>query len=165
MTPSAAYASAEGRDAGHDDFQKAVFDDLTDGRMSKITRKIHSTERAFKLHSFWVEHPIVIGDRIVAFTDVVLRFTHNSETHHKAGGSFKHNYEHYLLFELKPKIHSVGAIIRQCRALQHNGKLSFRKDFDVSGVEAWAVVPKSDPKIGDLKSMFKAVIGWDWSRP
>jgi O-acetylhomoserine/O-acetylserine sulfhydrylase-like pyridoxal-dependent enzyme len=60
-----------------------------------------------------------------------------------------------LIFEVKPTIHSVGAVIRQCKAIRHIVGLT-----DLKCASVIPVVNSSDPKFSLLREMMPEVIGW-----
>ena len=161
MTPSAAHASGDGRDAGHDTMQLQVLNWLNHYSANQ-TFKL-SNGREYNIGGTLVEYPLreyhygrAAGSPL-GYADIGQWFYFDPE---RGGRQLA-----FRFFELKPKLHSVGGLIRQCRALSCLAEriavtLGFCAEYEVI-----PVVPHDDPKFVLLTSLFEGrVIGWDSER-
>lgn len=133
------------RDSGHDEMQLAVM------------RWLGRHDRSGSKTPVVAEFPIVSRERgVVAFADLACIEDISTDS-----APCKRLAR---LFVVAPRIHSVGAIMRQCRILQFAAE---RYMHDKTGLAAevrvCAVVPMSDPKLDVLRAMFgnTSVIRWD----
>ena len=139
-TPSGWHDDAQHRDAGHDEMQAAVWRWLS----------TQEGERDGDLTWVQVEYPFIAreryGTRIVAFGDVVA--------YSRSGV--------YLIYEVKPIIHSVGAVIRQLSAIEHAfSRITDRHSGRPYPCVVRAVVPAHDPKLKLLGEMSRwGVVVW-----
>jgi len=156
MTPSGWHDDARNRDAGHDEMQIAVFDWL---RASVVCPEGYEKRRGV-----YFESPFRSRDHIIAWGDIVEVF---EKPEHG-------NYTklQYVVFEIKPKIYSVGAVVRQCVALadavdsalkyrRSSGRYSNTVSYDDACVIP--VVRSDDPKLSMLRHVWRAMT-WDGER-
>ena len=128
------------RDSGHDEMQIAVFEFLK-----------KSFDPAWVDPRVFMEVPLVIrtraGDRITGFADLAVSYSEGTRDTNR-----------WRLFELKPRIYSIGALIRQVRAIRHAGQAS----FPMASVHVSAVVFKHDPLADQLIGVAQIpVLLWD----
>jgi hypothetical protein len=146
MTPSEAHDSARNRDAGHDEMQAEVWRWLNKQRAT-VSLTSDGPTREFTFAVANVEEPLYVKGRILAWVDVCARY--------ESFISANHNSSIIYAFEIKPKIWSVGAVIRQCitigSILERSGSIRSR---------VTAVVPHDDPKISLLIETYGDVLAW-----
>lgn len=144
-SPSGWHDDAYQRDAGHDAMQMDVFERI---------KASHTTDR-WLWHSFYedppadlaptdvqVELPIIQRrtEQIIAFVDVAEFY----------------NTKDLILYEIKPKIHSVGGCVRQATALYHAARQNLRHNR-LSVV----LVPRyDDQKLDQLIAAYPFVAAW-----
>jgi hypothetical protein len=155
MTPSGWHDDARNRDAGHDEMQIAVFDYLKD--------RLHLRGKDDYEHriGLYFESPFYVRGHIVAWGDIVeLWEKPQYETSKK---------RKYIVWEIKPKIYSVGAVIRQCRSLADAVEAANRDSVShrraPSGIYyddpmVLPIVRSDDPKLSMLRHVWHAV-AWD----
>lgn len=143
MTPSGWHDDARNRDAGHDEMQIAVFDWVKD----------HS--RAFGHVETEFEMPLYHRGQIIAWCDIGQRVF-------REGVAFP---AHLFIWEIKPKIYSVGAVVRQCIALQQAAEKACTNEARclMAEVKVFPVVMVDDPKLSMLRHVFHAHT-WDGER-
>jgi hypothetical protein len=149
MTPSQWHDDASGRDAGHDEMQIAVFDYLRDTPSGRLPlRECEGCTRV----AVRFEHPFVQRGKVIAWGDVVEIWDEEKELYPKRT---------YVVWEIKPKIYSVGAVVRQCVALKIAAKAA---TLDRNGRQSETLVVPivrfDDPKISALRHVFCAA-AWD----
>jgi hypothetical protein len=150
MTPSGWGDDAQGRDAGHDEMQAAVWRHLK--KLPDHQVSLDKETNKFKRRSVDVEFPFVQDGRIIGFADVCEVFAEISDDSTKWTRGI-----YYIVYEIKPRILSVGAILRQCQAARqmvwslHGGRHdpNFKKPY----CSVVAVVPSDDKKFGLLLEM------------
>lgn len=124
MSPSKWHEDARDRDAGHDEMQLAVL------------------ERFRASRDCWPEMPIIDRrNRVLAFADIAV--CQVDDTGRKS----------WAFIELKPRIHSCGALIRQCKAIEMAAKRAGIGDCRVT-----ACVYDDDPKLELLRSLYDDVL-------
>lgn len=127
MTPSQWHDDGRNRDAGHDEMQIAVFDYL-------------QNKYPLLKDSVGFEVPIIARGQIIAWADIAMILP---------------NF--VVLWEIKPRIYSVGAVVRQCIALAHTARCMHQD------VRVVPVVQSDDPKLSALQHVFDAKT-WDGER-
>ena len=143
MTPSGWHDDARNRDAGHDEMQIAVFDYLKEKASTGGSERSYRSEVGFEV-------PFMRGGQIVAWGDIV-------EFHYRAG---EDNYYRMIIFEIKPKIYSIGAVMRQCVALETTANSIYRTMYPRPTVLSYPVVWCHDPKLASLAHVWRA-FAWD----
>jgi len=105
-----------------------------------------------------VEYPFIHEGRILGFADVCEIWA--GERPQFSGG---HPRTFYQVFEIKPRIYSVGAVIRQCKATEQLILKLKPHHFGASEnlCTIVPVVPHDDPKIDLLKEMYSGKV-WGW---
>jgi hypothetical protein len=153
MTPSDAHDSGWQRDPGHDEMQMEVFRWLVwRDQVSTYVKKRYSNDESELaiLDTRELEYLIEVNDRIVGFVDICERFSTD-------GKSFNDRQFSFTAWEIKPKIHSVGAILRQAKVLRE--KLwrwrPSRDSYSSPYVRIMVVVSAKDPKTGLLQEAMK----------
>lgn len=131
-TPSGWYEDARRRDAGHDEMQ------------ARVWGLLRSKEGYSKVS---VERPSIENGRIIGFADAASMFRGEQ-------GSI------YLLYGVKPVIHSVGSLLRQCEATLRLARREWRPTADIRVI---AVVYDDDPK-ADLFQEYHAFQCWRLAR-
>jgi len=157
MTPSGWENDTRGRDAGHDELQLTLWRYLKKRPTEPIQTKNDGT---FSRVSVTVEHPFMVKGIPIAFADVCEVFRSDQVTYDNYW-----NYR-YVAYEIKPRIYSVGGIIRQCMALEVAIERSGPTRASGKKPEA-VVVPvvlRSDPKAEMLKEMYGPNV-WTWDDP
>lgn len=92
-------------------------------------------------------------ERIYAFADLCV--------------AYRYDYEDKVFYldviEVKPRIHSLGAVVRQCKALKTaiRACLSFEENRNFKLYRVMACVPATDPKLEDLRGVYPHVWGFD----
>ena len=155
MTPSGWHDDARNRDAGHDEMQIAVFDWLKYRPI--YPRRDDCDERI----GLYFESPFYVRGNIVAWGDIV-------ELWEKPQYETSKN-RRYIVWEIKPKIYSVGAVIRQCRSLAdtveaaNKDSASHRRFPSGLSYDEPVVIPivrADDPKLSMLRHVWHA-LAWD----
>ncbi len=143
MTPSGWHDDARNRDAGHDEMQVAVWKYINKRRWETFELWKHE----YRISRIDFERAFISDGAIVGFADVCEEFVHNP-----AQGM---RYLFLRIWEIKPKIYSVGAIVRQCQAIRillRNWKEDKRSHTSPS-VRLVTVIPvckPDDPKLSLL---------------
>jgi hypothetical protein len=157
MTPSGWHDDARNRDAGHDEMQIAVFDHLQD---NPVVRGMNGYEDRIGMY---FESPFYVRGHIVAWGDIVeLWEKPQYETAKK---------RRYVVWEIKPKIYSIGAVIRQCRSLadvvgaSQNDRMTRGSSHNLFYDDpiVLPIVRSGDPKLSMLRRVCGA-IAWDGER-
>lgn len=164
MTPSRWHDDAHGRDAGHDEMQAAVFRFLRE--RPRLINAGAEEEKPYVRHKIEVEYAFEEAGVLFGFADICDIYVKDLER-----SAYTETY--YFVYEIKPRITSVGGLIRQCRAtfitaLRSGGISSGwgTPSRRAPRVMVIPVVPRDDPKIELLKEMYTgAVWGWDSSVP
>jgi hypothetical protein len=150
VTPSQWHDDVRGRDAGHDDMQIAVFN-----HCRGLAPHLGQTEISGKpcVHGgVFFEFPFVRRDRVVSFGDVVEIWREDTT---------RGAWARVIVWEIKPKIYNVGAVMRQCLALEIAAVGALREGgWREPLVWACPVVPSDDPKLAALRHVFRAA-EWD----
>lgn len=157
MTPSGWHDDARHRDAGHDDVHVGVWRHLRDRENASYQWKSPKTGNRIAYPRVSIEFEKAFGehDRIFCFADI-------SEHYRCADGVL------IIAYEIKPRIESVGALVRQCAALRLSIEASYRRESASWGagpdVLVRPVVPFGDPKIAMLREvMGSVVLAWTGS--
>ena len=133
LTPSGWHDDAYRRDAGHDEMQarcwRLVQEDQTPIQHGRVQ---------YAYYGAFVEYPFTDRGRLIGFADVAVVYQ-SEETKSTSYGTFYKRY--YRFYEIKPRIHSVGAVIRQCKATRILASRSGFENFTVA-----AVIRSGDPK-------------------
>ena len=156
MTPSGWHDDAKNRDAGHDEMQIAVFDYLRDHQDEQ--REIAG--EVYVRCGVHFEYPLMRDGKILAWADVAAIWEAKNASYPE---------DIYIeIFEIKPTIYSVGAVVRQCIALEYAAvrcgqydRKSGRRQSVLAGVIP--VVRVDDPKLDVLRHVHCAV-SWDGER-
>lgn len=154
-TPSGWYSDAlKTRPDDHDQMHVAVAEWLLDAPMPPILQERPRSPR--------FEYAIVDGrGRILAFADLAEVFPGAPL---RLGGDYSKTAA-LILYEIKPRIESIGGIARQCEALElaalRSMSSSRNSDRDAL-VIVFAVVPSTDPKRKQLDK-FVPTLGWNGS--
>jgi hypothetical protein len=164
MTPSGWYDDAyRSRSVGHDEMQLAVWRHLK----AHPRETFHHKGRIFTRRSITLECAFAQKGVIKTFADICETYEESSKN-----GIFE-PATCFVIYEIKPVIASVGAIIRQCTAQRH------LIEYNPANEERWPdgkfyakdecrvipVVPHDDKNVGLLREMFGAtVLTWDGER-
>lgn len=89
------------------------------------------------------EYPFTNSGRVIAFADVL-------EMVNLLGITFVN------IYEIKPKIDSVFAVLRQVKALLHLAKVCIKADYYL----CFIVGSASDPKLPDMRTQWRHTWGW-----
>jgi len=163
LTPSGWHDDAvRSRDAGHDEMQAEVWRhwSIDDPPFTVLSRK----EQNYEFNGAFVEFPVRGSERdrwsheiyhtgrIRSFADVAVRWIsvesdEDKERRNKPPVKAYVPKFYYVFYEVKPKIYSVGATIRQCYSFSDVAQASDYK-FEVR-----IVVYRGDPKIELLKEI------------
>jgi hypothetical protein len=153
MTPSGWHDATNDRDAGHDDMQLAVYEWA---KTRHDEKRIELGEHGFfELSSVEVEYPFHARNTIAAFADVC-------EVWRSVEANYHRFYQFYFVaFELKPRIRSVGGLIRQCVALSHHIENHHQPNQKSPLCVIIPVVPHEDPKLPTLRKLYDyPIIPW-----
>src|SRR6185437_1956134 len=141
MTPSAWHDDAP-KDAGHDKMQ-ADFVRYYRGKIGGATMKVtyEKDPTDVPLSRVIAEFPISApGNRgIIAFADVALRYDNGYPAA-------------FRFVELKPRIRTVGGLVRQCRAIEYAAGSGGLREAEVI-----ACVFDDDPKLDLLRELYPHV--------
>jgi hypothetical protein len=108
-SPSGWHDHTISRDAGHDAMQVAVFEYLLAEKPRPWRFSDHKNE--FILENIYFEYPFIKNGHVIAWGDIVRVWIEQD------GKNDLYTKLFYEVFEIKPVVHSVGAIVRQCIAL------------------------------------------------
>lgn len=136
MTPSGAHDD-RGSPA-HDEMQLDVFRAIKGGRMATIESVEGDARREWSLIKIEAEMALRVGGT-TAFADIAATF------------KVSEYREAIILYEIKPKIVSVGGLIRQCAMLRMAAESVFNTGITMPIVAA--VVPRDDPMLRALVEM------------
>lgn len=161
MTPSGWHDDAQSRDAGHDKMQAGVYRFL-DKSEKQISVKDGDKLETYDRIGIEFECPFYSDGRIITFVDVCLLFR-------KSDDKKQARYDEVILcYEIKPKIYSVGAVVRQCHATAHavsrgsiysrGGQSALEKK---PTVHVMPVVPHDDQKLDLLAEFWPRVMAWN----
>ena len=144
--PSSWHDDAQGRDAGHDDMQLHILNSIG-GLLPTVEHKDH----VYTFARAYAEAPCISGGSIIAFTDVLAKYTRD-EPNPQLGPKATRTLTHRIHLEIKPKIYSAGACVRQAYALEHAIKKARTGDYWASDeivIAVWA----DDPKLAVLRGI------------
>jgi hypothetical protein len=175
MTPSGWHEDAQSRDAGHDEMQAGVYRFMESKWQKRLEKTEYNKTAVYERAGIYFECPFYKDGRIVTFIDVCVTFAKLRDE--KQLGGHKNII---FCYEIKPRIYSVGATIRQCRATKHavltgsfyrqNGQWGSSRD-ETPEVHVSPVVPYDDPKLDLLAEFWPMVATWnattetcDWHR-
>jgi hypothetical protein len=152
MTPSEAHDSAWKREAGHDEMQLAVANNLAARSLRHATGDSVTSYRAVG-----VRHEVLFQRREgrAFFVDTVI-------TYRPSGNIDDCGPTVHWLLEIKPKIYSAGALLRQCKVLKQciGEWKAENRSSDLYRVVP--VVPVGDPLLETLCQMAgTGVYVWD----
>ena len=150
-SPSGWHDSAMARDAGHDEMQIAVCEHLRAQPSSPMT----VNGKQFVVDEVFIEAPIMRGKMIVAWCDVLRTWKEDAQKYRPA--------RLFDMFEIKPAIHSVGAVIRQCQSLEIVAESTFLDgEAPGSAARVFPIVRAADPKLSLLRRGWGGgVLVWD----
>ena len=152
MTPSGWHDATNDRDAGHDDMQLAVYQwakSHPEGRRIDLEKY-----GIFEHVSVEVEYPFASRKNIVAFADVC-------EVWRSVEVNYQRFYQYYYVaFEIKPRIRSVGGLIRQCVALAHHIGNEHHPNQKPPLRVVIPAVPHDDAKLATLRKLYDPVMPW-----
>jgi hypothetical protein len=163
VTPSGWHDDARGRDAGHDEMQVAVFQWFRSRKADPIPSPL-SRDRSVPAAS--LDHRQVIfelplfAERRGGYKPTIIAFADVAELW-SFGGKYASSTIVAGLLEIKPRIDSVGALVRQCKAVER----AFRMNVTPEVVcHVLPVVPYNEPKISLLRQVIRC-IAWDGDHP
>lgn len=181
MTPSEAHDSALNRESGHDEMQEAILAALEKDWLEVIGLKV--TDSKLKVawpRVFKQAEALYAGKFGVAFADIALVFKQpngaRTNTWKDAKGVTRSVEEpvravgqHHIVLEIKPRIYSPAALLRQCRMLEH--RLSacspFVEQRHECSFEVFPVVPVADPALNRFVALAGRqyeILTWDGSK-
>lgn len=120
------------RDAGHDEMQMAIYEYLRDRAPKEYPVTLEGKSGIRTTYSVHFEFPLKPDLHIMSFADVAVRFEDKFEGRCVQGT---------LIYEIKPKIYSVGSLIRQLEAQYH---IALKCRY-LGRPIIRAVVPSTDP--------------------
>jgi hypothetical protein len=148
-TPSGWHDDAMGRDTGHDEMQIAVWEWLCRNSRGDVTLE-------------WPVFRSRGSPRIVAFADIAEVFRQPAIANRAGSRSAR---KVVTLFEIKPRVISVGGLLRQCVALVQAVAACHTDQRTQLVVRAFPVVPASEPKLDLLRQVFDdRLLVWDGER-
>ena len=133
-TPSGWHDDARKRDAGHDEMQATVLRQWRFRSNPLMVTLLPDKQRAFYVQYVEAESPLLsIHGHLAGFADVAIWLTSRESEEERAERIARQQGDYqprrlWVFMEVKPRIDSVGAIIRQCRATKllakaHGGDL------------------------------------------
>lgn len=156
MTPSDAHESAWQRDPSHDEMVIKCRDALESQWLTTTVTKYGTTEeyrRDLCECEFFCHGQS--GPRF--FVDLMLRFS-------RATDNRKNEYR-YGVFEIKPKIHSAGALLRQIKVQEERMSAWIKSDQNRAWSDTffvWPIVRHDDPLIDSyVKMSRRPILAWD----
>jgi hypothetical protein len=164
MTPSGWHDDAQSRDAGHDEMQAGVYRFLRSMGEKKLEKAdLHGTV-LYDRAGVYFECPFYYEGRISTFIDICVHFAKSGD-----GKEYATHKNILFCYEIKPKIYSVGATIRQCRATKdavsrgsfHRVSSGHRLYNETPEVHVVPVVPYNDPKLDLLAEFWPRVVTWN----
>ncbi len=156
-TPSGWYADAAGRDAGHDQMQVELFAQLN-GRPETYSLTLNGVR--YQQYDVIIEYPFMRDGRILGFADVCEMWEPISVKPSAVPPRW-----FLTIYEVKPRIHSVGALVRQARATVALAR-QVVIGRTVPVCDLFAVVPHDDPKLAQLQQAFPwRVVPWKDGQP
>jgi hypothetical protein len=163
MTPSEAYETAWQRDTSHDEMTVACRD-LIEKQWNIMPWHVKPDRKEpHNLVATWCEYFFVCDKGPRFFADILAKWEcEYEETWGKPPNqrTDKRNHTTYVVFEIKPKIHSPGALLRQIR-VQRERLAAWNSKSEVD-IRVYPLVRTSDPFAGcfiDLSRM--SLIEWD----
>lgn len=163
-TPSGWHDDAGSRDAGHDDMVADHMRYVNSGKLaSEGIRNYYSADSSrFFLHYAEIEFPFIgLNGRVSGFADMALQFQTKARDEDAESRAFRPEYL-WLFLEFKPRILSVGAIIRQCKATDVLAERHFARSHNPNvrqpRIETRAVIYGDDPKAELLKEMYDGLV-------
>lgn len=155
MTPSGWHDDARNREVGHDEMQLSVWRYLKRKKLESIELK----GDVFAPVGVFLEYPFEHNGRVIAFADICSVWR-------AAKPDYNNNYRFaYTAYEIRPRIQSAGAILRQCSSLRvviESRPSGTTKPF----VSVIPVVPRTDPGLPLLEEMFSDYGPvWTWDDP
>lgn len=155
MSPSDAHDSAWRRDPGHDAMQLAVMRELVRSRRSVPRPDRPDGDGACFLGHAAAEHLFKHKSGRMFFADIALIY--EARFPHPHDSTWNVDCEVWDLFEIKPRIHSAGAVLRQLAVLEHHLKAwtdarSTSPGLRVAG-SVHVVVQASDPLAQTLSDL------------
>lgn len=162
-TPGGWHDEARKRDAGHDEMQLAVYRFLLTQRRPYTTDEVGAS-----VFSTVFEFPIgPVGSRVVRDRIATERTSYGDEDRPAKISAFADIAELYgppgrgcwdyaVLYEVKPKIETIGGIVRQCRALRQ----AFEASFPKAQCAVIVVIPRDDPLLKSLMEI-QSCYAWD----
>jgi hypothetical protein len=151
MTPSGWGDDAQSRDAGHDEMQARSYRDWRKRIEDSFTLD-GDGKKKFVADTVYVEHPFMDAGRLIGFADIAVRFVADDEWF-------------WWYEEIKPRIYSVGAVIRQCLATEVSAQRAIKSSRRGNGYHGrapdfvvYAVVYRDDPKAALLRELHPSTI-------
>jgi hypothetical protein len=137
MSPSGWHEEGLRRDAGHDEMQVGIW---------RYLRNLG--------YDVWLEHPFSLNGRAICFADILVKLP-------PCDGK----EDHFKILEVKPKIYSVGATLRQCGAMEIAIEDWKRKTTGWGGCtfDVHPAVKVDDPKLELLHEAHGALTIWEES--
>lgn len=158
MTPS---QYGEGRSLEHDRMQADVLEHLRkhmDGK--EITYKYYGEEFVMQSVAVWPEVMLSAGKTVLGFVDILQKWQpRNAEEKLKSRGPTV-----YYLYEIKPRITTVGGLIRQMQAETALVE-RWHEQIGIAGgckTRVFPVVKHDDPEVGLLRRLWHGpVLVWN----
>lgn len=163
MTPSEAHDSAWRREPGHDEMALAVLREVRAQWPTLRVRRRHSNEPD-EAPLEWSGAEVLFhtdkGHRW--FADIALRFDRPREPR-----TDRLQEPHWRILEIKPRIHSAGALIRQLRVQEENalGLKPIGSSYSRPTCDVLPVVRSDDPLAQLVADLWEcSILTWDGSR-
>jgi hypothetical protein len=171
MTPSEAHDTAWKRDVGHDQMTIECRN-LLEKRWARFSWRVEKDRREpHSLTGIWCEHFFVCEKGPRFFADIFAKWECEYESvhaDHTSRGPVKritaHSHAVYVAFEIKPQIHSAGALLRQVRVQRERLStwLGYKANTEIF---VWPLVPADDPLLEIYIEMSgMSAITWDKSK-
>jgi len=153
MTPSEAHESAWKREPGHDEMVVDVKEYL-ESLGEKWVQRPDSKSRGSLCSLIWSDCEAYIegdGGNIGFFADIFLQWRAEDSS-----------YEAVQCFEIKPKIHSCGALLRQLKVQNSRMRHRYTNSQNTVVLITVPVIRHDDPLFPTLRRMMKSpIMTWD----
>lgn len=159
MTPSGWHNDAHGRDAGHDEMQISVWRAFRES--TKTTRTLKNG--AYSRTEVGFEFEFVVDNKVIGFADVCEVFEKDEAPIDPVRVVRRRPEFLYMVYEIKPRISSVGGLVRQCTAIRHMvwGFRPYKDSYSSPKCIVTPVVYADDPKIDLLREVYPGeILAW-----
>jgi hypothetical protein len=148
MTPS---EYGEGRSLAHDRMQADVLDWMRENGRQIRTIKHHGTVVELHRHGPWPECPLKVKGALRGFVDLLERWS-SKEAKDSNGRMFF--VSQYIAYEIKPRLTTIGGLIRQMRAEELLIEQAFGDGTSRTSAVVIPVINHDDPELPLLRRLW-----------